>query len=75
MLPLVTTGEEVYIEELPQSMEGVRAASQAQLVYGRPRVKRPEAGRAPSNSAPSTAPSSDSPAPRRRPTQTTPGTD
>jgi hypothetical protein len=74
VLSLVTSKEEVYIEELPQTMEGIRAASQARLVYGRLKVKRPQARRAPSNSASSTA-SSETIPPRRRPAQTPQGTD
>ncbi|KAH6650149.1 hypothetical protein F5144DRAFT_608164 [Chaetomium tenue] len=87
VLPLVTTKEESNIEELPKTMEGVRAAHMARLVYGAPRVKRPEVGRAPSGNGPSSngpngpsssasnTTSSNPPPPRRRPTQTLQGTD
>ncbi|EAQ92709.1 predicted protein [Chaetomium globosum CBS 148.51] len=55
VLPLVTTKEESHIEELPQTMEGVRAAHMAQLVHGAARVKRPEAKRVPSGNDPSSS--------------------
>jgi hypothetical protein len=69
VLSLVTSKEKVYIEEPPQTMEGIWAASQARLVYERLKIKRPEARHAPSNSASSTASSETTP-PRRRPAQT-----